>query len=264
MKLYELQIEDDMDEVFAISLVENPAIEQDFMYFNKEKQEVKFAEITGEKRMLVGPILIPDKNIIRVDAEGEPYQVYFTKDTVKRLAQNYLMKKYTDKATLEHDKQIKGVSLVESWIKEGKLDKSSMYGLSVPEGTWLGIFKIDDDKIWNDYVKTGKVQGFSIEGLFSHKLVKAAKSYLDKEVNDLTEEEATMFLSEIKSVISKINKYRLKQDNRYRKGQRVDIYDMEGEQPSIVSSYPGQAAQKKKKPLIVAPSLLPSPTIGLK
>ena len=148
MKLYELTIDDDMDEVFAISLVENPAIEQDFMYFNKEKQEVKFAQVTGEKQMLMGPILIPDKHIIRVDGEGEPYQVFFTKETVKQLAQNYLQKKYTDNATLEHDKKIKGVSLVESWVKEGKLDKSSMYGLAVPEGTWLGIFKITDKKIW--------------------------------------------------------------------------------------------------------------------
>jgi hypothetical protein len=264
MKLYELTIDDDMDEVFAISLVENPAIEQDFMYFNKEKQEVKFAQVTGEKQMLMGPILIPDKHIIRVDGEGEPYQVFFTKETVKQLAQNYLQKKYTDNATLEHDKKIKGVSLVESWVKEGKLDKSSMYGLSVPEGSWLGIFKITDKKIWDNYIKTGKVQGFSIEGLFSHKLVNASKLYLNKHVEDLTEEEAEVFLSEIKSVIAKINKYKLKTDNRYKKGQRVDIYDMEGEVgPAITSSYPGQAAERKKKPLIVAPSLLPSPTIGL-
>lgn len=267
MKLYELQIEDDMDEVFAISLVENPAIESDFMHFANEKEEIKFAQVDTDQHMLIGPILIPDKHIMRVDAEGEPYQVFFTKDTVKKLAQNYLQKKYTDNATLEHDAKITGVHLVESWIKDGQLDKSNNYGLNLPKGTWVGMFKITDEKIWKDYIKTGKVLGFSIEGLFSHKLVNASKLYLNKDVEDLTEEEATILLSEIRSVISKINKHRLQRDNRYKKGQRIDVIDLEGEAgPSIVSSYPGQAATKlpKKNPLIVAPALLPSTTIKLK
>jgi hypothetical protein len=77
MKLYELQIEDNMDEVFAISLVESPAIESDFIYFDKEA--VQFAAVDTEQQMLIGPILIPDKNILRVDGEGQPYHVFFTK-----------------------------------------------------------------------------------------------------------------------------------------------------------------------------------------
>jgi hypothetical protein len=126
------------------------------------------------------------------------------------------MKKYTDKATLEHDKSIKGVHLVESWIKEGKLDKSSRYGLNVPEGTWMGMFKISDGNLWNDYVKTGKVKGFSIEGLFEHKLIQASLEInLDKDIEDLTEEEATIFLSQLKALIRK--------DNRYKAKQRIDM-----------------------------------------
>lgn len=193
MNIFELQIENEEDEVFAISLVESPAIESNFIFFNHET--VLFAKVDNEQRMLIGPILIPDKKIMRVDGEGKPYQVFFSKETVKRLAQNYLKKKYTSNATLEHEDRIKGVHLVESWIKEGKFDKSNGYGLALPEGTWMGVFKIDDDEIWNDYVKTGKVQGFSIEGLFEHKLVKNA-------VEDLTEEqEAEMLLSQIREII---------------------------------------------------------------
>ena len=196
MELFELTIEEKMDEVFAISLVENPAIESDFIYFGKET--IQFAKVDEEQRMLIGPVLIPDKRILRVDGEGKPYQVYLSKDTIKQVAQNYLMKKYTDKATLEHDKTIKGVHLVESWIKEGRLDKSNSYGLAgLPEGTWMGMFKITDDKLWNDYIKTGVVKGFSIEGLFSHKLIHASKSYLLKDVNDLTESEASDLLNHI-------------------------------------------------------------------
>jgi hypothetical protein len=216
MKLYELQIEDKEDEVFAISLVESPAIESNWVYFDKEV--IQFASVDNEQRMLIGAILIPNKNILRVDGEGQPYHVYFTKDTVKKLAQNYLMKKYTDSATLEHDSKIKGVSLVESWVKDGKLDKSNNYGLNLPEGTWLGIFKVDDDNIWNDYVKTGKVKGFSIEGLFSHKLVKASQldeALMEKEITELTEAEA-------KKVLNKL-RYLIKKDKRFKKGERIEM-----------------------------------------
>jgi hypothetical protein len=242
--LYELTIQDENDEIMAISLVENPAIESDFVYFNKE--QVRFASVDGEQKMLIGPILIPDKKILRVDGEGNPYHVFFTKDTVKKLAQNYLMKKYTDKATLEHDSKIKGVTLVESWVKDGQFDKSNNYGLNLPKGTWVGMFKIDDDKIWNDYVKTGKVKGFSIEGLFSHKLVEAAmvdNFLLEKEIAELSEVEA-------KKVLDKL-KYLIKKDARYSKKKRIDIQDMEGVNPTVSSSYPGQAADGYTSPAVI-------------
>jgi hypothetical protein len=234
MKLYELVIEDmETDEVFAISLVESPAIESDFVYFNKE--EVRFAKVDGEQKMLMGPILIPDKKILRIDGEGNPYHVFFTRETVKRLAENYLMKKYTDSATIEHgDRKIKGVHLVQSWVKDGKLDKSNNYGMNLPEGSWVGMFKITDDKIWNDYVKTGKVQGFSIEGLFGHQLVKASQEIdLDKNIEDLSEEEATIFLSQLKAIIRK--------DNRFKNKKRVDM--------ESYSDYPDAVKNNAKRAL---------------
>jgi hypothetical protein len=214
--LYELIIEDDTDEIFAISLVESPAIESDFVYFDKEV--VQFAAVDTEQRMLIGPILVPDKKILRVDGEGQPYHVFFTKDTVKKLAQNYLMKKYTDKATLEHGESIKGVDLVESWVKDGLLDKSNNYGLNLPQGSWVGLFKISDEKIWNDYVKTGKVKGFSIEGLFSHKLVQASlvdDFLMEKEITQLSEAEAEIVLSKMVAIIKK--------DKRFGKGERIEM-----------------------------------------
>lgn len=213
MKLYELKIEDEQDEVFAISLVESPAIESDFIYFDKE--EIQFAKVDTEERILLGPILIPDKKILRVDGEGQPYHVFFTKETVKKIAQNYLMKKYNDKATLEHAKSIKGVNLVESWVKSGRLDKSNNYGLNLADGTWVGMFKINDDKIWNDYVKTGKVKGFSIEGLFEHKLINASEMILDKHTEELNENEVKILLGQIKALIRK--------DNRFKSKERIDF-----------------------------------------
>lgn len=213
--IYELVIEDEnVDEVFAISLVEEPAIESNFVFFDKEK--VQFAALNDEKRLVMGPILIPDKKILRVDGAGKPYHVFFKPETIKKLSEMYLKKKYTDSATLEHDKKIDGVVLVESWVKESVTkDKSSLYGLNTPVGTWMGTFKIDNDEIWNDYVKSGEVKGFSIEGLFGHNLVQQSLFSADTVLNDLEEQEALLILSEIRALIKK--------DNRYKSKQKVEM-----------------------------------------
>jgi hypothetical protein len=215
--IYELVIEDEeIDGIHAISLVEEPAIESNFVFFDKEK--VHFAAVNDEKRLLMGPILIPDKQILRIDGEGMPYHVFFKPETIKRLSEMYLEKKYTDKSTLEHDKKITGVNLVESWIVESRTkDKSAMYGLSVPVGTWMGTFKVNNDDIWENYVKTGEVKGFSIEGLFGHNLVAATKEkdYLNKEISDLDEQEAILVLSEIRALIKK--------DSRYKTKKRIEM-----------------------------------------
>jgi hypothetical protein len=233
-QLYELTVEDEnVDGVFAISLVESPAIEMDFVYFGKD---VKFSTIDNEKRLLMGPILVPDKKILRVDGAGQPYYVFFKPETIKRLSELYLEKKLTDKATLEHDKNIDGVNLVESWIVESRTkDKSSLYGLSLPVGSWAGTFKVTDDSIWNEYVKTGKVKGFSIEGIFDHKLVEASmiEDIMEKELTELSDEEAEVVLSRIKALIKK--------DSRYKKGQRVDM--------ESYSDYPDSVKNNAKRAL---------------
>ena len=115
--IYELVIEDEnIDEVFAVSLVSDPAIESNFIFFDKEN--VQFAALNDEKRLVMGAILIPNKQILRIDGEGKPYHVFFKPETIKKLSEMYLKKKYTDKSTLEHNEKINGVTLVESWIKE--------------------------------------------------------------------------------------------------------------------------------------------------
>lgn len=211
MKLFELTIDDDfLDEVFAISLVEDPAIESNFVWFDKER--VQFQKIDNEKRLVVGPVLIPNKKILRIDGEGQPYEVFFKPETIEKLAQGYLKKGYQAKSTLEHEKKVPGVTLVESWIKTSKLDKSNSYGLNLPVGTWVGMMKIDNDEIWQDYVKNGEVKGFSIEGLFSHDLVQASK---DEELERILNEEADYLLNEIRRVV--------KEDKRYKDNKRVEL-----------------------------------------
>ena len=169
MKIIELILDDDEAiGVEAISVVENPAIESDFIALNN--QEIKLAEISKEKRLLMGALLIPKKPIYRRNGEEE-YYIFFSEKTVAKASQMYLQNGNQSNSTLEHDAQLKDLTLVESWIVEDKAkDKTALYGLDVPVGTWMGSVKVENDEIWNDYVKTGKVKGFSIEGYFADKM----------------------------------------------------------------------------------------------
>lgn len=228
MKLLELFIDDEaVDEIFQISLVENPAIESDFVFFDKEK--VQFQSVSKEKRIIMGPILIPNRKILRVDAMGQPYQIYFKPETVARLSQMYLERKYQDQVNIEHDdnKKVDDVTLVESWIVESnESDKSRLYGLSVPKGTWMGSFKVNNDDVWNEYVKTGTVKGFSVEGMFSQKLAEFAAieiedDILSKNVDELTEDEAKQILKLIHALL---------------------MPEMNMAEPSVAQTYPGEPA----------------------
>lgn len=128
-----------------------------------------------EKQMLVGPAMIPNKLILRKDEEGNPYYVYFTEETIKKIAYKMLKDKVIDKVNIEHDGQqfVDGAYLVESWIVEDPAkDKSLLYGFKPVKGEWMTMYKIENKNVWDDYVKSGKVRGFSIEGFLSEKLVK--------------------------------------------------------------------------------------------
>lgn len=169
MNLVELVIDekDELSGVDAISVVESPAIESNFVALKSE--EIKLAQVDTEKRILMGPVLIPEKPIYRRDGDYE-YYIYFSKDTVNKASQLFFKKGNQNNWTLEHEKNIKGLTVVESWIVEDtQKDKSSIYNLSVPIGTWMASVKVEDDTIWNDFVKTGKVKGFSLEGFFADK-----------------------------------------------------------------------------------------------
>ena len=196
-ELYELILEDDEDGVFANSLVESPAIERDFIYMSKE---IQFAEVSAEKQLVAGPILVPNKKILRIDGEGKRYSVFFTPETIEMVARKFMKNKYGDSVTLEHGAKTSGVYLTESWIVEQSVkDKSNLYGFTLPRGTWFGVYKVDDKKIW-EKVKDGTFKGFSIEGLFEHRKSNLKLS-LEKHIDNLTEDEVEVLLSQIKSLI---------------------------------------------------------------
>ena len=195
MRIIELILdEDEAIGVEAISVVENPAIESDFIALNN--QEIKLAEINKEKRLLMGALLIPQKPIYRKSGKEE-YYIFFSRKTVERASQMYLQNGNRSQSTLEHDKQLKGLTLVESWIVEDKAkDKTALYGLDVPVGTWMGSVKVDNDEVWNEYILTKKCKGFSIEGYFADKLERPNEELKE----DLSKEEK--LINELKKALS--------------------------------------------------------------
>jgi hypothetical protein len=167
-KIIELIIENDMDGIEAISLVEKPAIESNFITLAKE-YEMNLAEVDGEKHILMGPALIPNKMIFRKEGDLK-YQVYFSEATVEQASQMYLKAGNQSNATLHHKTKVDGMSLVESWIiTNPEMDKSKAYGFDLPKGTWMVSMKADNEEMWQK-AKSGEVKGFSIEGYFADKL----------------------------------------------------------------------------------------------
>ena len=196
-KIIELILDEDqeMTGVEAISVVENPAIDEDFIALKSE--EIKLAEVNKEKRILMGALLVPNKPIYRRSGDNE-YYIYFSKETVAKASQMFLVNGNQNNSTMEHQYDLKGLSLVESWLVEDEVhDKSRKYGMNVPLGTWMGAVKVNNDKVWNDYVKTGKVKGFSIEGYFADKMERPkesiAMSQEEQEANDTIEKLKSIF-----------------------------------------------------------------------
>ena len=196
MNIVELVIDenDDVSGIEAISVVESPAIEEDFIAL--KNQEFKLAEVDKEKRILMGAALVPNKPIYRRNNEDE-YYIYFSKDTVRKASELFFIRGNQNNSTLEHNMPLTGLTAVESWIVEGEKDKTRHYDLDVPIGTWMVSMKVHNDDVWNNYVKTGKVKGFSIEGYFADKLERPQDKSIKDELAKIEEEEAQHILDQL-------------------------------------------------------------------
>ena len=211
-RIVELVIQDDNQElaIDAISLVHSPAIESDFVFFGKEKSNLTLAKVDEEKRMLISPALIPNKNIIRYDANTDSeYYVWFSKETVRKASELYLKHNNHHKATYEHQERVSGVLTVESWIIEDpKMDKANIYGFQLKKGTWMVKMKIDNEELWQD-IKSKKIRGLSIEGYFTDKFEAMQK----RKPTDLE------ILSALNEIIKENKKQDKKQDKKQTKKQ---------------------------------------------
>ena len=221
MRIVELIIDesDEQSGIEAVSLVETPAIEENFIALNK--QQILLKEVDKEKRILMGAALVPNKQIYRRNEKtNDEYYIYFSKDTVRKASELFFKRSNHKNATYEHKQPIKGTTIVESWIVESTdQDKSAHYGLNVPEGTWMISMKIDDEELYNK-AKEGEIKGFSIEGYFADKYdMTKEESFKDFEKKMLVEE-----LKELlqKQELESYNDYPDSVSNNARRGRELN------------------------------------------
>ena len=182
MDTFKVIFSEEKEGVFAISLVENPAIEIDFIALSKENI-IKLAEVSEEKRLLISPVLIPNQPIYRIDDKGNEFNIVFPEETILKAQQNFYKQGFQRNSNIEHDDNLtlNDVTFVESWIKEDDThDKSLKYGFNLPNGTWFAIMKVENDETWQK-VKNGEVKGFSIEGNFDLEKINLANNMSFKE-----------------------------------------------------------------------------------
>jgi hypothetical protein len=201
MKRYELQYKKGETGVFRMSTVESPAIGATLVMFDDESKLLEFAD--DEKQIIYSVAMRPNINIARKNINGEPAMVFYTEDTVSDLQQNFFKNNSHNGATINHDKNIRNdIYAFESWIvADPEKDKATLLGMQVEKGDWVLGQKVDNPEVWQD-VKSGKLQGFSIEAYLEPVLTKTNIDMTLEEVDARiklafeTEEEKALKLKE--------------------------------------------------------------------
>lgn len=174
-----------------VSLVKNPAIQKDFLFFEEQKQIQRFSIEDEEEKIVTGVFMIADLPIFRMNEKFGEHFVVFTKDEIKKIVQMFFRKGFQKNVNIEHGEKVDGVFMFESIIVDRERGKLPFKGFEdVNCGSWLGSYKIDNPEIW-EKVKSGEFKGFSIEGLFEY----------GKQQEQSPEEQ---LLSEFKKILSKV------------------------------------------------------------
>lgn len=235
IKCYDVSMDSD---VIAISLVDDPAIESNFIALSKDTPKVIYLE-KEDKHLIIGAVLIPDKPIYR-NQDGEEFYIQFSKETIEKLAHDYLIHDRNSSVTEQHENIVDDVYLVETWIKTSEMDKSNEY-MDVPVGTWIAAMKVENEDIWSK-VKNGELKGFSIESFVNLNeimLNKIENKDMAKEVNMEAIQVDDNFWDKLREIISKaMGKPQESNDVEKTVGEIVDEMEIEGgskeEKPKVV------------------------------
>lgn len=194
-KIYKVGID---SETYAISLVESPAIEETLVALEEQKP-IKVQLADEEKYMVYSAVLVPDRPIYRRNEDGDEFYIEFTKESIEKMAQEYLMNYRQNEITLDHETMANDITLVESWIKTDMYkDKSVAIGLSedLPIGTWIAGLKVNQIDAWNR-IKNGELRGFSVESMIS--LEEFSKQ--EQNTNNMNIETNDMFWDKLKNIL---------------------------------------------------------------
>jgi len=209
IKVYDIQVKNDELGVYAVSLVEKPAMDELFVTLN---EQIKLS-LDNDKQILIGPALVPDKLIYRIHPKTkEEFYIKFSAETIQHIALKYFKQGNQLNFNIEHsDNVINGV-VMESWLVEDpEKDKSALYGFDVPKGTWMLSTYVEDKETWEKYVKSGVVKGYSIEGnfdlvqegLLEVELTRASNVAIIVEYDDLSNQRLTDYIK-VKELMNRI------------------------------------------------------------
>lgn len=174
INFYEVTLDSD---VFAISLVDRPAIEENFIYLSEHQPTEIFLE-ENDKHLIIGAVLVPDKPIYR-NQGGEEFYIQFSQETIEHLAHNYLLNGRIYSTTTDHKDIADDIAVVESWLKTSENDKSVSLGMDLPNGTWLAAMKVNNDDVWQR-IKAGELRGFSVEAFVDLAQIKLEKHNMNE------------------------------------------------------------------------------------
>ena len=194
IKKYKVGID---SETYAISMVESPAIESDFVALSKEEEKRVFLE-SDERHMCYGAALIPDKDIYRNNGEQEFY-ISFTKESIEKMSQDFMKNYRQNEVTLDHEEMANDITITESWLVEDPYkDKANALGINVPKGTWMVGMKVNQIDVW-ERVKSGELKGFSVESMISlEDFSKQNTNNMNIETNDMG------FWNKMKEVLAEV------------------------------------------------------------
>jgi hypothetical protein len=169
LPVFELRLDDQFDSITYIALVDHPAIERNFLAFSKDSVIQKFATSDEEQRIVTGALMLANQPIFRNNKDIGDHYVVFRPDTIKGFILKFFKQGNIDKVNLMHDVPVEDVFMFESWIVDREKGKAPPEGFEgIPDGSWFGSFKVDNDDIWDNYIKTGLFTGFSVEGFFTY------------------------------------------------------------------------------------------------
>ena len=236
-------------ETYAISLVQAPAIESEFVALAKEEEKQVFLE-SNERHMVYGAALIPDMDIYRNDGEHE-YYISFSKESIEKMSQDFMKEYRQYEVKTDHEDVANEVCVVESWlVSDAYKDKSNALNISVPEGTWMVGMKVNNIETW-DRIKAGELKGFSVESLVS------LEEFSKQNDNNMEIEANEMFWTKLVNVLKET--FSKKEEEPVIEEQANEEVNLEEQTPAEPVSEPSEPVSEPQP--VVDPQPAPEPAV---
>ena len=168
MKVFYIRINDeDITGVDAISLVDVPAVEKNFLCFSEDKQPVKM-QFDNSKHIITGVVCLADTPIYRYNERYGEYYVVFSKETIEKMVEKFAKMDLFKSVNLQHDdeKFVDGIYMVESYITNKERGINPIEFADIPDGSWVASYKVENDALWGEIINGNKLNGFSLQGMF--------------------------------------------------------------------------------------------------